>query len=145
MSEMKRRADAAQATLKAFKDKPFKFGRFDCAQMLRQHLRHMRRPIKGWAGHSTYKSLAGGVKQLRKLGVSTLAELMDTEFERIASASARIGDVLALPGMEGPGALAIALGNGRVLCWVEDFPGAVVAEPLGEFEAAWRVMPGGAA
>lgn len=139
ISPLKRRAVAAQKTLDAFKGQPFKFGRFDCAQMVRRHLVHMGRPVRGWAKAGTYHSLAGGVKALKKLGFDSLHEAMDSAFERIPPAAALPGDVVAVPGMEGPGALSIALGNQRVLCWVEDVRGAVVCEPLSYEGAAWRV------
>jgi len=139
-SVLERRRDAAQATLDRFKGKPFRFGRHDCAQMVGLHLRTLRKPVKELARAGTYHSLAGGVKALKKLGHDSLADVMDAHFERIAPAAALVGDVIAVPGLEGPGALTVAMGNGRVLGWHEDAEGAVVMQPL-EYVAAWRVLP----
>ena len=37
-------------------------------------------------------------------------------------------------------ALAVAMGNGRVLCWHPDAEGAVVCQPKDEFVTAWAVL-----
>jgi hypothetical protein len=138
--EAERRQRATQATLDTFKGKLFQFGRHDCAQLIKSHVRRMGRPVKGWARAGSYVSLAGGVKQLKKIGFDNLIDAMDASFERIPPAAARIGDVVAMPGVEGPGALTVALGNGRVLGWVEDVAGAVVLQPLSYDGAAWRIQ-----
>ncbi len=139
ISPLKRRAIAAQKTLDAFKGQRFKFGRNDCAQMVRRHLINMGCPVRGWAQAGTYHSLHGGLAALKRLGFANLHEAMDSRFERIAPAMALAGDVIAVPGMEGPGALSVYLGNQNIICWVEDVPGAVVCEPLSYDGAAWRV------
>ncbi len=66
---------------------------------------------------------------------------MDDHFERVPPAAAWTGDVIAMPGLEGPGALAVALGGGRVLGYHEDAVGAAVLQPS-EYVAAWRVPIG---
>lgn len=128
---------AAQATLDKFKDRPFKFGKYDCGQMVRFHLRAVGRPIKS-AKAGSYHSLLGAKRALRRLGHESLLDLMDAHFPRIPPAAAVVGDVIAMPGMEGPGALAVRLTNGRVLCYAEGAEGAIVGQPQ-EFVAAWRV------
>ena len=99
----------------------------------------MGRPIKEASKAGQYHSIAGGVRWLRKMGYDSLIALMDAHFERIAPAAALPGDVIAMPGMEGPGALTIALGEGRVLGYHEDAIGAVVMQPS-EYLAAWRIV-----
>jgi hypothetical protein len=136
---LNRRVDAAQKTLDRFKGHPFKFGRFDCAQMVFFHLRAIRKPLKEAGRAGTYHSLLGGVKELKKAGHDSLASLLDAHFERIPPAAALVGDLVAMPGLEGPGALTVAMGNGRVLGYHEDAEGAVVMQPL-ETLAAWRVV-----
>ena len=113
MIGMKKRVAAAQATLDRYKDKKFRFGSNDCAQMVRSHVRRMGVPVKLAAKAGTYHSLAGGQKALRKLGFESLIEMMDAHFEQFPPAAALPGDVGAMPGLEGPGALTVALGNGR--------------------------------
>jgi hypothetical protein len=136
--EMVRRAAAAQATLDKFKGKPFHFGSMDCAQLVAFHLRKMgHKPKLAKAGR--YSSALGAKKALKRLGYETLAEAMDGNgFERIPPAAAIVGDVIEMPGLEGPGALAVALGNGRAVAYHEDAIGAVVVQPS-QMLAAWRV------
>lgn len=136
---LQRRVDAAQKTLDRFKGKPFKFGRWDCAQMVFFHLRAMGRPLKAAARAGSYHSLLGGVKQLKKAGHDDLVALMDSHLERIPPAAALAGDIVAMPGLEGPGALTVAMGNGRVLGYHEEAEGAVVMQPV-EMVVAWRVL-----
>lgn len=137
---LNRRRDAAQKTLDRFKGEPFQFGRNDCGQMVKAHLRHIGKPVKAAARAGSYHSLLGATKQLKKLGHDSLIDMMDAHFPRIPPAAALVGDVISIPGQEGPGALFVALGNGRVLGWHEDAEGAVVMQPS-EYVAAWRVLP----
>src|SRR5688500_10884687 len=92
--EMKRRVAAAQKTLDRFKDKKFRFGRYDCAQMVRSHLVAMGKPVKQAAKAGTYHSKKGGEAALKRLGYDSLADMMDAHFERIPPAAARPGDVV---------------------------------------------------
>jgi len=139
MTPFQKRVAAAGMTKAAFEGRPFKFGRYDCGQMVRRHLIHMGRPLKAAAKAGTYHSLRGSIAALKRIGYGSLIELMDDNFERKPPASAWPGDVIAIPGLEGPGALTVALGGGRVLGYNEDAVGAVVLQPL-EYVAAWRVQ-----
>jgi len=136
--DLKERVAAAQATLDKYKDQPFAPGRFDCGQMVKTHLLRMGKPIKKAAKVGKYHSIAGGVRWLKKLGYDSLIEVMDDHFERIPPAMRWPGDVVALPGEDGPGALTVALTNGRLLGFHADAAGACVMQP-DEFVAAWRV------
>jgi hypothetical protein len=142
------RVAAAQATLKAYKDQPFKFGTADCFQMVRTHAVRMECAVREWGQVGPYHSVLGGQRRLAKAGHANLIAAMDAHFARIAPAAALPGDVVALPGQEGPGALTVALGNGRVLGWHEDAPGACVMQPKTYHTddkglAAWRVVSRG--
>lgn len=131
------RRDAAQATLARFEDQPFAWGRFDCAKMLAFHLRGMGiSPGSGKAG--SYSTAIGARRALTRLGVSSLADLLDRRFERIAPAAALVGDVVALPSTGKLDAIGIVLGNGRLLAYHEDAIGAVVVQPL-KMVGAWRI------
>src|SRR3546814_13007473 len=59
MSAMQRRVAAAQATRDRFYGKPFKFGRTDCGQMIKWHLRKIGCPLKIATKAGTYHSLLG--------------------------------------------------------------------------------------
>lgn len=136
---MERRRDAAQATLDRFKDKPFEFGTSDCARLVAFHLRQIGKPVKV-AKAGSYKSLLGATRALKRLGFDNLSDLMDSHLERLpAPAFAIAGDVIAMPGEEGPGALSVCMGNGRALGFHADAAGAVIMEPR-EMLAAWRTI-----
>jgi len=137
MNPIDKRVKAAQTTLDRFKDQPFKFGKNDCGRMVAFHLRAIGKPIKT-AKAGTYHSLLGATKALKRLGFDNLVDLMDAHFERIPPAASLPGDIIAMPGLEGPGALTVVLGEGRVVGYHEEMPGAVVMQPV-EMMAAWRV------
>jgi hypothetical protein len=136
---MVRRVAAAQATLDRFKDRPFALGKDDCARMAVFHLKQFgHRPKLAPAG--SYSSLLGARRALTRAGFATLADAVDAlGLARIPPAAAVVGDLLMLPGIDEFGALAVALGNGRVVAWHEDAAGACVIQPV-EFLTAWSVL-----
>lgn len=138
--EMVRRVDAAQATLDRFKDQPFRLGKNDCARMAAFHLRKLGyRPSLAKAG--SYKTALSARAALKRAGYDSLAAALDgLGLERIAPASAVVGDIVEMEAGDAFGALAVAVGNGRVLGYHEDAPGAVVVQPL-SIVVAWRVVP----
>lgn len=136
------RRDAAQATLDKFGGVAFGYGHHDCAQMVAFHLRKLGyRPKLTKAGR--YSAALGATKALKRLGHETLAAAMDAHgFERIPPAATLVGDVMEMEGVDGPGALVVVLGNGRVLGYHEEAFGAAVLQP-NEMMTAWRVPPRG--
>lgn len=133
------RRDAAQATLDAFADQPFEWGKYDCGKMLAAHLKAMGHSVRV-APAGTYKTAIGAKGALRRMGFASLIDALDARFPRISPAAAIVGDVIAMPS-EGPlDAIAIAVGNGRALAYHESVAGAVVVQPL-TMLAAWRVDP----
>lgn len=132
-----KRAAAAQATLDKFKDRPFEFGKRDCAQLVKFHLRQLGCPIR-CAKAGSYNSLLGARRALKRLGHADLLELMDASFARVPPAAALIGDLIAMPGEGELGALTVYVGNGRVLGYHQDALGATVLQPS-EYVAAWRM------
>jgi hypothetical protein len=130
---------AAQACVDRFGGKPFALGRHDCVR-LAAHLVRARgvktRMLKGL----TYRSLPGAVKALKRTGFADLAEGVDAlGLPRIAPARAVAGDLVAMPGEDGDPfgcVLTVALGNGRVLGFIEGVCQAL--EPRA-FVTAWRV------
>ena len=136
---MLRRVAAAQATLDRFRDRPFAWGSDDCARMAVFHPRQIGlKPRIAKAG--SYASMIGARRALARAGFATLAEAVDAQgLLRIPPAAAVVGDLMMVPGTEDFGALAVALGNGRVLMWHEDAAGACVCQPVA-FVTAWSVF-----
>lgn len=134
------RRDAAQATLDRFGGVPFGYGHHDCARMVMFHLAQLGIAPK-LPKAARYASALGARKALKRLGHDDLPAMIDAYgFERIAPASAIVGDLIALPAVDPMGAITIALGNGRVIGYHEDVLGAAVLQPA-MTEAAWRVLP----
>jgi len=135
---MIRRVAAAQATLDRFKDKTFRLGMHDCVRMAAHHLRRLGYTVK-LPPAGAYRSKRQAMKLLGDRGYGDLAAALDAlGLERIAPAAAVVGDIVQMPAEDELGALCIAMGNGRVLGYHQDAPGAVVMQPA-ETVAAWRV------
>lgn len=138
MTELERRVEIAQAAVDGVKDKPFRYGRNDCARMVAGHIRRMGHSVKLPAAGS-YASVRSAVKALADRGYSDMLAAMDgMGFERIAPAAALPGDVIALPSDAPTGCLVVVLSNGRVCGFHEDTVGGTVLQPV-EYGAAWRV------
>ncbi|BCI70015.1 hypothetical protein SPKIRA_08450 [Sphingomonas paucimobilis] len=134
-----RRTNAAQATLDQWKARPMRLGTSDCVRMTASHLRRLGHKVKLPASGS-YRSVRSALKALDERGYSSLADALDAMgLERIAPASAIVGDVLMLPAEDKLGALVVALGNGRVVGYHEEAIGAAVLQPL-EYVTAWRAI-----
>lgn len=137
-SPILKRRDAAQATLDRFKDVPFKWGKNDCVRLVAFHLRKLGINPK-LANAGSYGSLLGAKRALARAGFATIAEAVDSlGFERITPAAAAVGDIIEWPAENELGALAIAVGNGRVVAYHQDAEGAAVLQLL-QFVTAWRV------
>lgn len=136
------RSKAAQATLDAWRDKPFRIGHADCVRLIASHVRRMGHKVRlPHAG--AYRGVQAARMLLQARGFESLPDAMDKMgFDRIPPAAALVGDVIELPSeIAELGTLTVALGNGRVLGWHEDAPkGACVLQPLEQI-AAWRVEP----
>ena len=79
-------------------------------------------------------------KELKRRGVDSVTEALDQEFERIAPAAMRLGDLAAFPGRDGLDGVMVNVGPGRMLGWREDAFGLIVlAVRLDEVKAAWRL------
>jgi hypothetical protein len=138
--EMLRRVQAAQATLDEFKGKPFKFGERDCVRLVAAHLRRLGYavllPSKG-----SYATARSALKALKARGFETVAQGMDgMGFQRIPVASALVGDIVSGAADDPLGALGILLGNGRLVGYHEQMPGAAVLQ-VRNMDVAWRAAP----
>ncbi len=138
---MIRRVAATQATLDRFQGQPFVWGKADCSKLAIFHVKQF-----GWtlriAKAGGYSTALGAKRALTRAGFKSLADAIDAHgLPRISPAAAVAGDLVQIPGDEAMGAIGVAVGNGRVLGWHEDAPGAVVVQPI-EFVAAWSVVTG---
>lgn len=140
------RVAAAQATVDAWVGREFAWGRTDCARMAAHTLKGLGyRPNIGRFGF--YKSALSAQRALQREGFATCADwLDDLKLPRIGQASALPGDILGFGHPDQPTrvGLAIALGNGRMLAFLEDQRCHVVSpnapDPSVEY-LAWRAHP----
>jgi len=113
---IQKRAYAAEQTIKKFQWVPFKPGEFDCVKMAIFHLRKAGCPAK-FKTPLNYKSIPSGHAMLRKMGFKSLSEYLDANFEKIAPASALVGDIIEMESEHPLGALTIYIGNGATFGW----------------------------
>lgn len=123
-----------------FADKPYDpEGGRDCWRLF-LHDMHLLGVSTGGARRVTYKTELGGIKAARKAGFADLIEIVDSlGLVRIPPLAALPGDVVALPSGHPLGALSIAVGQGRLLAYLDGHDGAVVVQPKA-FVCAWRAI-----
>lgn len=134
-----RKRDAAQATLDAWRDKPFRWGSRDCARMVASHLRRCGYRVK--LPHSgAYASLNSARKAVAAAGYRDLPDALDAlELERIPPAAAMAGDIIQWPSEhEGLAALGVHLGDELMVAYHPHTPGATILR-FQDTIAAWRV------
>lgn len=128
---------ATSATFDRFNGQALVLGKTDCARMVAFHLKQLGfKPslLKGGA----YSTEVGARRALKRLGVSSLSEIMDRHFPRWDSpAKARVGDILCGPGEGGTGdAMAIRLHRDQALGFKDGVCGELI---ILDHVAAWRV------
>lgn len=141
------RERAAKACIDRFNHKPYKPGVRDCPRLVLHDLHQLRVPVP-FATKLKWKDEADGLRVLKSLGFKNLIEAMDgLGLPRIAPARALQGDVIALPTDHKVGALSVAVGNGRVIGFIDGSPDAEIFNQT-EFltddrgPCAWRVING---
>lgn len=128
---------AAEETFKKFEGKTLQLGKYDCARMVAYHLKKCGHKLSVLsAGY--YSTEVGARLALKRLGVTSPADLMDQNFKRIPFAMATIGDVACVRGEGDLGeSMQILLHRQHVLGLKDGiFAELVVLEPL----YAWRVL-----
>lgn len=141
MTPRQKRAAAVKACEARFLGKPFEVAsKRECVRLIAHALHHAGvkvGPLKG----ANYTTLAGAVRTLKKRGFKDLIEAVDSlGLKRIPPASAIAGDIIALPSGDAFGcALTLAVGNGRVMGWLEGSPLCRAMQPT-EYLAAWRLV-----
>jgi len=140
MTPMERRQRAAQGCIDRFAGKPYDpAAHRDCAYMVRHALHLLGRRV-GQGKLPTYASDLAGMKALRMMGHANLIEAVDAfGLVRIPPLAALPADIVALPSDHPMGALSLAVGNGRLLAYLDGEHGAVVIEPKA-FICAWRTI-----
>jgi len=137
MSTMLKRREVTQATLEYFASKPFGWSTGGtCVHLVRKQLvgmGHKPPPMKAFRSAITAK------KALQSKGWKNLAEMMDGLLPAIAPARAIVGDVVEMPSDdEAFGALAVVIGNGRLMGYFGEAGLLTVVQPTVVPLAAWR-------
>lgn len=133
--------DAAQEAMDKFHGRPLVWGENDCGRLVALVL--ARRGLKpAWSRAAGYKTPEGALRRMRALGYRDTTDWLDDigGLVRKAPAFVTIGDIVALPGV-GMTALTVALGNGRVLGFLEDDDGICgrVMTPVIPPVACWGI------
>lgn len=136
MTQLELRVAATSATFSRFNGKPLVLGTTDCARMVAFHLKQLGfKPSLLKAG--AYSTEVGARRALKRMGVTSLSEIMDRHFPRIAPAEARVGDVCCVEGDGDMGdAMQIVLHRNHVLGFHDGVCGELVNQRFG---SAWRV------
>lgn len=128
---------SAQATFDKFNGKPFELGKYDCARMTAFYLNGLGYKFSLLKGGS-YSTEVGARLALKRLGVGSLTDILDSKFPRLDSAaSAQTGDIVSTKGDGETGdALGIVMHRNHVLMFLEGVCAEVI---VSEFTGAWRV------
>ena len=137
MSALLKRREVTQATLDYFASKAFDWhAGATCVHLVRKQIvgmGHKPPPMKAFRSALTAK------RALASKGWKDLAEMMDSLLIPIAPARAIIGDIVEMPSDDDTfGALAVVMGNGRIMGYLGDTDLLTIAQPLVVPLAAWR-------
>lgn len=137
MSEMLKRREVAQETLAHFAAKPFSWkDGATCVHLVRKQLvgmGHRPPPVR------IFRSALSAKKALQAKGWANLAEMMDSLLPAIPPARAIVGDIVEMPSDdETLGALAVVVGNGRIMGYLGEGDMLTVMQPAVVPMGAWR-------
>lgn len=139
LPDLERRRVATAKTLAKYRDKPFDWRRSaTCIHLARFHMRAMgHRPPRMPAIRSALRAK----RELAKRECESVIALLDSiGLERIAPAQMRLGDLAAVPGVEGLDAVFVNITTRKFAGWREDQHGLVALDlGLDEVTAAWRL------
>lgn len=139
MTDQTKRGAAVAACLARFNGKAYAPGKVDDVRMAAHLLHHLGIAVPVLKG-CKWDCERSGMRLLKRKGFDDLHAAVDTlGLPRIGWASARIGDLIALPSTCGVGALAIHTGNGAMLTFLDGHDGAVVARIVDALHA-WRTV-----
>jgi hypothetical protein len=137
MSNLIKRRDATQQTLRHFNGVDFDWDGVTCAHLAHYHLSQMGREVPDIPDFDTALSAARALKQM---GWDSVEEMLDSMLERIAPAYMIVGDLALIKGAGGLDAIFICAGPLKVFGWREDAPDLVRLDvDLGQLQGAWRI------
>lgn len=139
MTPLERRHAAIEATMIRFRDRPFAWGKVDCAKVAAFHLKKLGHKILiSKAG--SYTSPLGATRALRRLGFATLAEMADgIGLTEIPHSRMLLGDIAEIEGDSPLGSICLYAGNGNLFGFHEEHSGLVTLQPQ-KILRAWSVL-----
>ena len=139
MTPLERRHAAIEATMNRFRDRPFAWGKVDCAKVAAFHLKKLGHKILiSKAG--SYSSSLGATRALRRLGYASLAEMADgIGLTPIPYSRMLLGDIAEIEGDSALGSICLYAGNGNLFGFHEEHPGLVTLQPQ-KILRAWSVL-----
>jgi hypothetical protein len=137
MSDILKRREVTQATLDHFATKPFDWRTgATCVHLVRKQLvgmGHKPPPMKAFRSALTAK------RALQSKGWANLADMMSSLLTMVPPARAIIGDIVEMPSEDDTfGALAVMMGNGRIMGYLGETDLLTIAQPLVVPLSAWR-------
>lgn len=137
MSDLLKRRDTTQATLDHFASRPFDWrAGATCVHLVRKQLvgmGHKPPPVKA------FRSALMAKRALQSKGWANLAQMMNSLVTPIAPSRAILGDIVEMPSDDETfGALAVVMGNGRIMGYLGDTDLLTIAQPTVTPVAAWR-------
>lgn len=132
------RRDATQATLDKWLNKPFEWGKSDCARMGIDHLRNMGHKPKTSKARS-WKTAVSAKAAIKRAGFNDLIEAIDDMGHlRIAGAYAIAGDIAIIEADNPLGCLCVCIGPNQWLALHEAAQGFTIIK-IKKFKAVWRI------
>lgn len=139
MKPLERRHAAIEATMARYRNRPFAWGKVDCARVVAFHLKQLGFKIAISKG-GTYKSAVGAKSAIRRMGYETLGDMADgLGLTPIAPARMLLGDVCEVEGDNPVGTLCLYAGNGNIFGFHQDHPALVALKPNAVLRA-WSVL-----
>lgn len=117
------------AYVEVVRRKPFVYGKHDCALFAAGAVEAMTGVDPAANLRGKYKTLAGGLRRLKKLGFANHAELAASMFEEVHPSHAQIGDIASID--LGDGAIALGVVQGaRIFVLRPDAQGMATVDLL---------------
>lgn len=122
-----------------YRDRPFAWGKVDCAKVVAYHLKQLGYPIR-ISSIGSYTSALSAKRRLAAQGYANLGEMADgIGLTRIPYARMLLGDVVELEGDDPIGSLFLYAGNGNIFGFHELHPALVSLQPI-TILRAWSVL-----
>lgn len=143
MRPLQIRVAVAQEAVELFAGKSFAWGEADCAKLAAFVLRRLGYKPR-YSAFGRYRTALAARRALTRSGFADTVDWIDSihGLARIPFAATLPGDLVACPGDNAMTALAVAVGNGRLLGFHADLGnGCGVLQPLFVPEICWRLAP----